>query len=274
MNNKEIAHLWANQSRPRGTGSHFYFEGDTIFSYGSHFPIARHYKGAVLFTRRDHSVTTSQHKSIARRAASHLPIFVVVNPLEKPGRADVAAYAEDIKSRTLAAGRARNPDFHLAELERQIANANAFCEKFGFTTRFEMPGNIEELRAKAKASAEREAKARERAKAKLEAENANTIAMWLAGEGVTIPHAITRVYLRASNGNLETSKGARVVLDEAHKAYRFCRLHRANGWHRNGETFRIGDYNLDAVNEAGIVAGCHRIEWNEVERFATAQGWA
>lgn len=55
-----------------GTGSYhdgpsFFFRGDTIYSYGQHFPIARHVTGtrgraAVLFTTRDYSKTTSKHK--------------------------------------------------------------------------------------------------------------------------------------------------------------------------------------------------------------------
>ena len=48
------------------SGNNFYFDGDTIYSYGSHFPIARHVETkrgrAVLFTTRDYSVTTSGHK--------------------------------------------------------------------------------------------------------------------------------------------------------------------------------------------------------------------
>lgn len=45
------------------------------------------------------------------------------------------------------------------------------------------------------------------------------------------------------------------------------------GWHRNGEQFAVGGYQLDAINEYGIVAGCHVIKWPECIRFATEQGW-
>jgi len=72
---------------------------------------------------------------------------------------------------------------------------------------------------------------------------------------------------------METSKGARVPLDEAQRAYRFAVIQRARGWHRNGETFKVGPYQLDAVNEQGVVAGCHRIAWDEIERFAKLQNW-
>ena len=82
----EVAHAWANQTHESMRGCNVYFEGDTIFSYGAHFPIARivtvphssatsqgirppslRYQ-AILFTIEDYSVSTSKHKTIVRRA--------------------------------------------------------------------------------------------------------------------------------------------------------------------------------------------------------------
>ena len=71
-----------------------------------------------------------------------------------------------------------------------------------------------------------------------------------------------------------TSHGARVPIEAAERTYKFAVAKRAAGWHRNGEQHEIGMYNLDAVNEQGIVAGCHRISWDEIERFAATQGWS
>src|SRR5690348_11351714 len=71
----EIAHLWAHrtQDAARNPQGNFYFSGDTIYSYGSHFPIARHIKGAhgadgVFFTSRSYSNTTAKHVSYTRRS--------------------------------------------------------------------------------------------------------------------------------------------------------------------------------------------------------------
>ena len=40
----EIPHLWAHrtQDEARNRQGNLYFTGNTIYSYGSHFPIARH----------------------------------------------------------------------------------------------------------------------------------------------------------------------------------------------------------------------------------------
>ena len=40
-----VAHLWAHRAQESAPQrGNFYFDGDTIYSYGSHFPIARHVK--------------------------------------------------------------------------------------------------------------------------------------------------------------------------------------------------------------------------------------
>lgn len=291
MNNKEVAHLWANRSRESAKGSSFYFTGDTIYSYGAHFPIARHYKGCVLFTSKGYSNTTAKHKGYARSAVSHLTVFTVSDVSRDPCREDVSDYAAEIKSAALAAGRARNSEAALEVLQRLVDEANSFCARFGFKTRFAMPDNLEELRAKAKASAERERKATLAKQARQERETQKTIRAWLAGESVSIPHFIDKVYLRVRDTRtkivepldtpekdcplimMETSRGARIPLSEAERTFRFVIKMRERGWRRNGDTFQVGDYHLDAVNEQGVVAGCHRIAWDEIERFAKTQGW-
>lgn len=34
MNNSMVAHLWANEMKEFANGSNFYFEGESIYSYG------------------------------------------------------------------------------------------------------------------------------------------------------------------------------------------------------------------------------------------------
>src|SRR5262249_10971073 len=84
--NREIPHLWAHQTQDNarnGTGS-FYFDGPTIYSYGSHFPIATHVRGlqrqaGVLFTCDKSSITTSQHMHAVQAAIPpDVPVFTVL----------------------------------------------------------------------------------------------------------------------------------------------------------------------------------------------------
>jgi ribosomal protein L9 len=281
MDNSQVAHLWANKSRESAKGSNFYFEGDTIYSYGSHFPIARHYKGVILFTSHDYSVSTSKHKSYARSACSHLTVYHVEDPRRDPSGKDVANYGERIKNASLAVARARDPQWKLKWLEELIEEANNFCALFGFKTRFSVPENMDELKEHAKQVADKKRKQTIARQEKAEREQAELIKRWLSGEMVSLPFQVQKVYLRTrlfqaigiERMEMETSKGATVPIEDAHKAFRFVMLKREKGWHRNGDQFPIGEFHLDAVNEQGVVAGCHRITWDEIERFAKSQNW-
>ena len=78
FNSSKVVELFATQAqesaRTPGHSGHIYFDRETIYSYGSHFPIASHVTStanggkAALFTTRDYSVTTSGHKSSVRCA--------------------------------------------------------------------------------------------------------------------------------------------------------------------------------------------------------------
>jgi hypothetical protein len=80
FSNREIPRLWTHQTQDEarnGTGS-FCFRGATIYSYGSHFPIATHVTEAqgqagILFTSKKNSVTTSQHMCDKSRRISDFP---------------------------------------------------------------------------------------------------------------------------------------------------------------------------------------------------------
>lgn len=235
MNNKELAHQWAHQTRSRGTGSSFFYEGPVIYSYGHHFPIARLVtpkKGGpfVLFTCKGYSRTTARHKNLTLSACSHLTVYFV---------SDVMNQKTDARSM-----RALQKATEKARIEREASERKA-----------------EERRA---------AKA-----ARMLAKSPEIVAEWLAGVRQSLPGSLNLpVMLRAIGDDIETSKGARVPLEDARRTYRFAMLARAKGWHKNGETHAIGHYQLDAVNEQGVVAGCHRVAWSEIERFAKSQGWA
>lgn len=75
-------------------------------------------------------------------------------------------------------------------------------------------------------------------------------------------------------GTLETSHGADVPLAHAVKAFRFVKLVRERGetWRKNGRTIRVGHYQIDAIDAGGFTAGCHRINWAEIERLARELG--
>lgn len=81
MKGSELAHNWAYQTKEHGRASSMFYEGDSIYSYGHHFKIARIYKpdNFVLFTSRSYSSATAKHKSRVHSAVSHLTVITVPN---------------------------------------------------------------------------------------------------------------------------------------------------------------------------------------------------
>ena len=73
MNNYMVAHLWANEKKESARGSNFFFEGESIYSYGYHFEagrIVRNKRGekAYLINSIHYSSTTSKHQYFVRNA--------------------------------------------------------------------------------------------------------------------------------------------------------------------------------------------------------------
>jgi hypothetical protein len=283
-----VAHLWANkaQDEARSQRGNFYFTGDTIYSYGSHFPVARHVENrrgesAVLITTRDYSVTTAGHKSAVAGAARHLTVFHVQHPRnEGPAarRADFEEYRQrqrDLMA-SYAKARGRKPRIFQSVAEL-IEEANNFAKFFGLRSRLKMPADEADMTdecakidAANKRRTAREAREREKAIAAADAERQRKRDEWLAGTGNYYPGGWGEsVRLRVVGDKLETSGGAEVELSEALRVLAILRKLRDKGYKRNGGTIAVGPFELDSMDLDGtITVGCHTIEWAEVERIA------
>lgn len=78
--NDMVAHVWAQQRQPSGRSNNgnFYFEGRTLYSYGSHYPVGifAGVGGPVFLNSTSSSMTTNgKHKPAARAAVRHLERF-------------------------------------------------------------------------------------------------------------------------------------------------------------------------------------------------------
>ena len=291
--NNEIPHLWAHktQSHASGAGS-ISFRDETGYSYA--MPICRHATAkdgtpCVLFTTESRSVTTSRHTAQFRSAIPYgVPVYHVHNVLAN----DKAAHAANIKERDEhiarlhgQATKARLGTLKAADLASNlratINNRNDYAAAFGVRVKPLSVEDIASMCERWEKSAARARKAqlkaqKERAEREA-AENAENIRAWLAGEAESFRgHYSLPVMLRANGEDMETSRGARVPLTHAKRAVLRVAKVRAAGqaWRRNGSTLPVGHYHIDSISETGdVVAGCHRIAWSEIERFAISQGW-
>ena len=277
-----VAHLWAHKSqesaRVSGTGN-FYFHGDTIYSYGSHFPIARHVtrkgRSAVLFTTRSYSSTTAGHKCMVEGACRHLTVFHVADVNSTEARTQFADYRARYMAIVgmYAKARQRKPEI-LAGLRDLVSEANQYAEFFGLRARLTLPDDLTGMIVECQAIEKRERERKQREERKRERESLERVQKWVDGESDYCP-SYGPIRLRVKGDELQTTRGARVPFAHAVKAFRVIkRLHdKGQAYQRNGHTIHLGHFALDSIDSAGNVrAGCHEVAWEEIARVATLAG--
>jgi dsDNA-binding SOS-regulon protein len=301
MNNTQVAHLWASGSKQSGKGSNFYFEGDTIFSYGAHFPIARRVtEGFYLITESRYSHSTSRHISYTKRAIpSFAKVFSVKNCPDSSF--DVIRIEKMEEARERLANVEGNNAFKTYENAKSLS---LFCrdalEMFCWMKRESDPtfewlpiaDEMHEIIGKAEMIAETNREAYEIALAKKqeqqEARNANReakyqrqreldkmealefVPLWRAGEGnYQWKFRSLPPMLRIKGSLVQTSQGAEVSLEDAKKAFSFiiAKINKGIEWHRNGETCEVGAFSLISIDSELVTIGCHKFTIDEVKAF-------
>jgi hypothetical protein len=314
-NSSEVAHVWASQSQQSGQNptKNIYFEGDTIYSYGSHFEVAeivtrgkgKRARKCALITTHGYSTTTAKHIGDAESATRHMTQFFV--PLYScvsapphqyftPARG-LASYRERVAALLADSAKRKGLKASTMRNARSLAeDGNRFAEWFGLKGRVRLPATFDadlaaaipaedklhaalEARRAAESAEYASVRAKREARyAEIRANPAAHIADWRSGKGeIEVPDILNGFDLLRVNGDeIETTRGAYVPTGHAKRAYAIFRKLRDAGktYQSNGHAEHVGHYTIDSLDENGIVSiGCHRIEWSEIERLATSQGW-
>lgn len=303
IESRDVPHRWAHglddNEELRGSASIF-ARGDTIYSYGEHFPMARRVNGSLFLVNPErHSVTTTKHQSWTMGAIPSGATRIHIAPGDrsrlwdaiKGGRggevaewfnAEIAKLGrEAIKPRIRASTQAAI----LGSIGRKVGEWQALHRSFGFKCAVGLvraPADLGEVRANVEregASVIRKAKrdaaiAAERAAALATAAR-RLVGPWRRGgrsygDGANIAHLGYPVF-RKDGDSLESSMGARVPMTEAKRIYNMLpRLRKRPG---PVPALSVGHYGGLEVTADAIVVGCHRIPWAEVEATAKHCGW-
>lgn len=311
MKNKNVCHQWAHKTKERGRQGNVYFEDGKIFSYGSHFCCAKHAtdkrgKPCVLFTTRDYSSTTGQHKSAIRSSIPPaLPVFYMEHPENEPTQDDVKKLAEGLaNTRESIMRKTKDWKWSIELLDEKIAKleefAHAFKLKFKDKPSKEWKAFLIALQEKIQKQENREQWLKDHpTEANLAAEKRRTAALrlkqakfereageWFAGTrnqfpatpGATQYSSYRREnYLRVNPRDptdVESNHNAHAPLKHVLKAWSFIKQLWEEGkeWSTNGHTVYVGNYKLDSIKADGVRAGCHFFAKSEVLRFAKVIG--
>lgn len=294
--NRQVAHLWAAQSRERCKGSNFYFYGPTIYSYGEHFPIAAFVTApngerVVLFTTDSYGMATSKHLNYARSALFGLDVRVfhvphVPRSFYKPEtirhRCNLDGYRERIAAAQQYAAKKFRLEYRRESAMAAVVNlakeANAY--RLAFMPEYaEFPEVFTESELAAVAvrvAAENKARAVELAadKARRDAEAATEREEWRAGERAHCGWGDVMLRLSTKGDVIETSRGARVPAAVAPMLWTMVqRVRMGHVFEFPALGQRIGDFALrDITNEGDLIIGCHHIRFSELDRMAGLLG--
>lgn len=257
----QVAHLWANQLQDEARNSgNFYFNGKTIYSYGGHFPIAKHIEvngqKAVLFTTRGYSNTTAKHIAVVRQAASHLNVIKCYNP-NTTHEENFNRWKIDAELVAAKLPKAKKPEKYLNELEYINSQANKYAHFFGL----ELPANLTailSIKDKNEYNTYHEQKTaileaeRLKKEAELKKQHKKALNEWKTGKTNRLYIRIKTDYLRLNKENerIETTQAVQIPLELAKRLF----------YSIKGNTLKVGDKVLNfEVNEVGakVKIGCH-----------------
>lgn len=274
-----VARMWANkqQDSARYSGGNFYYEGNTIYSYGSHFPIATHieYNGkkAILFTLNTYSNTTAKHIHVVRHACNHLNLIYCYN-LNSNHEVNFSRWQSAAALIASHLKKARKPEKYLNELTYITGQVNKYAEFFEIP----IPDVLKEVLSictkeqyteyltKQAARLEVERKKMER---KEKAEHKKALIDWEAGRTTRLYTRDGYDYLRpvslSDSEGVETSQGVVIPFTIAEKF-----------WERiKNNSLKVGDTITDqykhkyVVSEVGDVIriGCHTFKRSYILKF-------
>lgn len=278
-NHQEVAHYWANEVQEEGQAGNMFFRNRTIYSYGHHFPIAKHYdNGLILFTTRDYSVTTSGHKSIARSAVPYQAILYCYNPENPKDEQNLTSAISDIEYNLKKAIKARSrKTWYLSEAEATYNQLQLLIKTFkikGWKVpfyNFTQPGAITALIAernkKAEAKRKRQA-AKQRKQDKIDrVEFLEDVKKWRTSEiqsAYRVRHSrfINEADFCRINWEddlVESMRSANIPLKEAILALKRIKTGKPI------KGFKLGHYTVISYDGAALKIGCHNFPQAEID---------
>lgn len=281
-----VAHLWANkhQDDARTPSGNLYFNSQGIFSYGSHFLIAKHVENsagerAILMTKRNYSNTTNAQINIVKSAARHIKQILVPNPDESQSDNFEKWYTE-IRHIADRLANARKPEKYVLQIEYVINEVKAYAGFFSC----EVPEYLlaaGEIKDNAQYT-EVLKKETERRKIQEEKEQKERVRMlkirlkeWRAFKTSYIKIYGSYDFLRfnkASN-RVETSQRVEIPAEIAKTFYKVVLETIANGGCKDCDMMLMERYEVKEINKDFIKVGCHNITIKEIKSFTKKLGW-
>ena len=274
--NSELIHVWANNDAAEvyKRANSVSCQNNVLFSYNT--AIAHIYGETVILNKHSFSVSTSKHQSLARSASRHCKQLLVDIPIWNNsglvyGQNDfnnfIVSHNEKIAADYLVkASRAKkNADFYSGMAYAHLKSLEDYAALLGLEYQ---AGDLSALQAAA-IEADKKRKAAEKIrKAEKIAEQTEALQRWRNGENIYRHFEITA--LRINGDEIETSKGAKIPLDHAIKAWPLLKRIHDSGqeYFAGSHSIKLGHYTVSRITRDNMIIGCHTIPFGEIVNIA------
>jgi hypothetical protein len=260
------AHLFATQSQIEAytPNRNLYFYDKSIFSYGSHFCIAKFTDSkTLLFTERTYSNTTAKHISVVSHATSHITKIYCSNP--NASHVENFNYwlsnAEQLADKLK---RANKPEIYISQLQQIENKATIYANYFSIAIP-ETLQSVLKVTTKAEILAYMENKAeliaaeKLRKEKALKKEHATNLKKWRNFEIGRLYQRDGFDYLRKNNEQFETTQGVKIPLEIGLRLYKNLANIKVND--------KFLDYTINEITKQFICIGCHKITFKEINNI-------
>lgn len=298
------------QNEGRNSGGNFYFKGRTIFSYGEHFPIATIEGQNVLFTKRTYSNTTAKHLSKVRGAISHKNIiycydvpYRLYNNDPLPSISFISTHESNFKHwkdnikmyfSQLGNPKNRNIQDRINSINANIEELNKYVGFFKLKIKDKELTNLLKIAgsdnfiAEARQAKEKQDKAQTSMLNKATKAYSVYIDLWRKYDNDAIQNldaktkelcryyannsdSYTRLRIDENENRIETSKGVKIPVAIAHKAY--LTLNGCFNTNCKDLSIPVMDYEITESTKQFIIAGCHTIPNEDIKYIAQRLNW-
>lgn len=281
----QVAHLWANQLQDSARNSgNYYFNGDAIYSYGSHFMIAKHHtnkkgKKVVLFTTRRYSNTTAKQIGVTQAACSHKELIYCASPDGVSHEINFTQWQSNMEYNAKALLTARKPEKYLNAISYEFEQAKVYADYFGLKLPkgLLLANSITNKDEYLAFSAKKAALAKKQEKLRLaiiKKENEVLLTKWLSGESNRLPRYDGADYLRynTKRDRIQTSQNVEIPVMIAKTFYMYIQEVLLNGGCTECDN-KLMDYEIRSIDKDFVRVGCHNVSMNEVNRLAAQLNW-
>ena len=288
MNNSTLSHNWANKIKNSGKGSSMFYEGDTIYSYGYHFPIAKFItieeNTFVAYNYSSYSSTTNKHQAHVR--ASIPPNFDIIKVIDMSfgyygHENNLKHYINKIDEHFEKAKRSNKyKDFQITETKRYINTLHDYIRLF----KIELSRYAEILQdipkyaldideylksdkylnwqikiEQIKIEHEKQRLIEQQENIVKQAENIVKFREFKVNHVYSLPTNLLRYNL--DKNEIQTSGGVNMAKDKFLRYYNMFK----------NDTLQIGDkvehYQYGGKNDNIVFVGCHKFELTEIENL-------